>query len=116
MLTSDTVLRYIEDNDPGNTGTWLIKDTGSGNEIVTWDMGALAEPTAGQLASIATTMADEEKAAEERAWRDAELIDTDMFGLSDQTMTTAMETYRQDLRDMPAQAGFPNSHTRPTRP
>lgn len=59
---------------------------------------------------------DADKADDERAWRDDELLDTDLYGLSDRTMSAAMTTYRQDLRDMPAQAGFPNTHTRPTRP
>lgn len=60
--------------------------------------------------------ADDRKAAEEREWRDRELADTDHYGLNDRTMSAAMTTYRQDLRDMPALAGFPNGHTRPTRP
>jgi hypothetical protein len=63
-----------------------------------------------------TAGADDRKAAEEREWRDSELVDTDKYGLSDMTMSAAMTTYRQSLRDMPADAGFPNSHTRPTRP
>lgn len=58
--------------------------------------------------------ADARKAAEERAWRDQELKDTDFYGLSDQTITAAMSTYRQELRDMPTLTGFPNTHTRPT--
>jgi len=68
------------------------------------------------------TTADTEQAAAltytletiERGWRDAELLITDYWGLSDQTMTAAMTTYRQELRDMPDLAGFPASHTRPT--
>ena len=60
--------------------------------------------------------ADTRKASEERSWRNSELQDTDFYGLSDKTMSAEMTTYRQDLRDMPAQQGFPNTHTRPTRP
>ena len=54
------------------------------------------------------------KAADERDWRDSELAATDLFGLSDQTMTAGMTTYRQELRDMPVLTGFPDTHTRPT--
>ena len=54
------------------------------------------------------------KIADERAWRDGELAATDYFGVSDQTMTAAMTTYRQELRDMPTLTGFPDTHTRPT--
>jgi len=61
-----------------------------------------------------------DKAAEERAWRDSELLSTDYTRLDDAPIDTGTKasaaTYRQQLRDMPAQAGFPNTHTRPTRP
>ena len=63
--------------------------------------------------------ADEETArdAEEAAWaagengrslaqmrqdRDRLLADTDFYALSDVTLSDAMTTYRQDLRDLPA--------------
>jgi hypothetical protein len=56
------------------------------------------------------------KEADERDWRDSELKDTDHWGLSDRTMSAGMTTYRQELRDMPTLTGFPDTHTRPTRP
>ena len=37
-----------------------------------------------------------------REIRDAELKATDFWGLSDRTMTDAQKTYRQALRDLPA--------------
>ena len=77
--------------------------------------------------------ADEETArdAEEQAWsdgadtrvaiavreeRDALLAATDWMANSDVTMTSGWATYRQDLRDVPAQSGFPNTITWPTKP
>ena len=76
--------------------------------------------TAGEQAAhdarAAAYDADDALAEQERAWRDAELVSTDHYGLSDLTMSTEMTTYRQELRDMPDLAGFPNTHTRPTRP
>ena len=77
--------------------------------------------------------ADEETArdAEEQAWadgadtraavqvreeRDALLAATDWMGNSDVTMSDAWTTYRTALRDVPAQSGFPNSITWPTKP
>ena len=77
--------------------------------------------------------AEEETArdAEEAAWasgqaeRDLEdlrekrnqlLVETDYFGFSDVTMTDAMAAYRQALRDVPQQAGFPSTITWPTKP
>ena len=34
--------------------------------------------------------------------RDQKLLETDYFGVSDRTMSDAMKTYRQNLRDIPA--------------
>jgi len=53
-------------------------------------------------------------AAEVRAKRDGLIAATDWTGNSDVTMTSAMTTYRTALRNVPAQAGFPNSITWPT--
>jgi len=55
-------------------------------------------------------------AASERAKRDSLLKETDHFGLSDVTMSEAMATYRQALRDVPQQSGFPSTITWPTKP
>jgi len=54
--------------------------------------------------------------ASERAKRDDLLKETDHFGLSDVTMSAEMTTYRQALRDVPQQAGFPSTITWPTKP
>lgn len=76
---------------------------------------------------------DEEAArdAEEQAWaagandraavrvreeRDAKLSVCDWRASSDVTLSTEWRTYRQALRDVPTQAGFPNSVTWPTEP
>ncbi len=55
-------------------------------------------------------------AARVRAERDRLLAETDYLALSDVTMSSAWATYRQNLRDIPAQSGFPNSVTYPTKP
>ena len=77
--------------------------------------------------------ADEETArdAEEQEWaagadtrvaiavreeRDALLAATDWMANSDVTMTSGWATYRQALRDVPSQSGFPNTITWPTKP
>jgi hypothetical protein len=66
------------------------------------------------------TLPDAVKEADEREWRDGELRTCDWTQLPDAPFTgpekTNWSTYRQELRDMPAQAGFPNTHTRPTKP
>ena len=64
----------------------------------------------------ADTRTVEEKAIKLRKERTAKLADTDWHGLTDVTMTAEMAAYRQALRDVPAQAGFPNTVTWPTKP
>lgn len=56
------------------------------------------------------------KAAEARRLRNDKLSATDWCALSDVTMSPEMTTYRQALRDIPQQAGFPHSITWPTKP
>tara|TARA_R100001509_G_C4858661_1_gene212601 strand:- start:520 stop:1020 length:501 start_codon:yes stop_codon:yes gene_type:complete len=63
-----------------------------------------------------TTRKNNEKAAIERNTRNTLLKETDHFALSDVTMTDAMKTYRQALRDVPQQSEFPNTITWPTKP
>lgn len=59
---------------------------------------------------------DAEAAANVRSQRDQKLKDTDWMGLSDVTMSTDWATYRQALRDIPSQEGFPNTITWPNEP
>jgi len=51
-----------------------------------------------------------------RSHRESLLSDTDWMASSDVTMSSAMTSYRQALRDIPAQEGFPFSITWPTKP
>ena len=51
-----------------------------------------------------------------RAERNAKLAETDWTASSDVTMSAAMTTYRQALRDVPAQEGFPVDITWPEKP
>lgn len=78
---------------------------------------------------VKTVVADSEEdiaarkaslAAIERANRDFLLSETDWVVIKamelSQTISTEMSTYRQALRDVPAQAGFPDTITWPTKP
>lgn len=51
-----------------------------------------------------------------RGARDLLLADTDVWALADFTMTVEQTDYRQALRDITDQAGFPNNITWPTKP
>lgn len=64
-----------------------------------------------------TSAIDERLAIEVRQERNKLLIDTDFHALSDSpAMSSEMQTYRQSLRDLPSQSGFPSSVTWPTKP
>lgn len=60
--------------------------------------------------------ANDRAAAQVREERDAKLAATDWRASSDLTLSTEWANYRQALRDIPSQAGFPNTITWPTEP
>ena len=51
-----------------------------------------------------------------RPKRNTLLSETDVWALSDRTMTAEQTAYRQALRDITDQAGFPDNITWPTKP
>ena len=60
--------------------------------------------------------ADDRTAKEVRRKRDAILKSSDWMANSDVTMSDEWRTYRQALRDITSQEGFPNDITWPTEP
>ena len=60
--------------------------------------------------------ADDRKAEEIRRERDQKLFSTDWRASSDLTLSTEWAAYRQSLRDVTLQTGFPNDITWPTEP
>ncbi len=73
-------------------------------------------PTVRELSAeqIATRTAD--AAFSIRSERDRLLAETDWTALSDVVMSPGMATYRQALRDVPSQPGFPHSVVWPLKP
>ena len=51
-----------------------------------------------------------------RNHRDRLIAETDWWATSDRTMSAEQTAYRQALRDIPSQAGFPTDITWPTKP
>jgi len=51
---------------------------------------------------------DATTATNHRSKRDSKLAETDWAAMSDVTMTDAMKTYRQALRDLPTHSNWPN--------
>ena len=62
------------------------------------------------------TVSEEEQASRVRNQRNSNLQHTDYMALSDVTLTDEWKTYRQALRDVPAQSGFTTSVTWPEPP
>ena len=64
----------------------------------------------------AVSLSTEKVSMIERSRRDRLIAETDWWATSDRTMTDAQTAYRQALRDVPEQSGFPNDITWPTKP
>ena len=65
---------------------------------------------------FALGLLENELAPQLRYVRDADLASTDWWALSDRTMSDEQTAYRQALRDITGQAGFPTDITWPTKP
>lgn len=66
--------------------------------------------------TIWESQADERAAEEVRDSRNAKLAATDWRAGNDLIMSDEWKAYRQALRDIPAQSGFPNDITWPSEP
>ena len=76
-----------------------------------------AEETARDAEEQAWADGANDRAAEQvREERDIKLSETDWMASSDLTMSSEWVSYRSSLRDVPAQEGFPNTITWPTKP
>ena len=102
-----------------------VEQDANGNWVYAWterDMFTEYTDDDGVTHSVADQQAayDASEAAKlaksERAKRDELLKETDHYGLSDVTMSAEMTTYRQALRDVPQQTGFPQTITWPEAP
>ena len=78
--------------------------------------GVLRDMTEAELAENASTNDDHIQAPAIRQLRNQLLAETDWTASSDVTMSDAMKTYRQALRDVPGQEGFPSNITWPEKP
>lgn len=77
-----------------------------------WSIGwTVTDRTAEQIQEY-----DDLIAQDVRTQRNEKLAGTDWWMLSDHTATQAQIDYRQALRDVPSQSGFPHTITWPTKP
>ncbi len=108
-----TVTRYqtaYKDGVEQVAGKWAWK----------WSIGPVftdnEEATAAEQQAAYVAKIDADAAKGVRTTRDAKLAETDWTALSDVTMSPEMAAYRQALRDVPAQSGFPHEITWPNKP
>ena len=90
----------------GDGANAVAKDA-NGN-VVGWDATAVGTKETELLNALKLDML--------RAERNQRLADTDYYGLSDQTMTSEMSTYRQALRDITESATSLDDVTWPEKP
>lgn len=93
------VYAWVERDMFADTTETVVAEDGTESTVTT----TKAEHEAAYQAKL-----DAEAAQSVRTQRDTLLAETDWTGLSDVTMSAAMTTYRQALRDITAHADFPN--------
>ena len=99
QTTFDEKTKKLED------GGFVKQD---GAWIKTWN---IVEKTSEELAEWI-----ESKKQQVRSQRDMLIAETDYLALSDNTLSPEMAAYRQALRDITTQEGFPESISWPTKP
>ena len=104
----DEYLQNVTEVNPVLTdGTW----------VQTWSVTEkYSESEKAQKISERDSASLETKKSLERAKRNNLLLETDHLALVDATLTDEMRTYRQALRDVPQQSGFPSTITWPEKP
>ena len=85
-------------------------------ETLQWLDTEQTEPTAQEIADEIARLQADEPWQELRERRNLLLAQTDYLALSDVTLTEDMRTYRQALRDLPANTTDPANPTWPTKP
>ena len=108
MPAPSTPLKKVEHGDP-------VKKDGKWTQV--WvEVDMFSGPTKAADEAAHTEQLDTAAAASARTDRTARLALTDFYALADNTLTTVMAEYRQALKDVPQQGGFPNTITWPTDP
>ena len=114
ILTRFDVYPYTQKEQPTcDEKTQKIVDGGfdqdeSGNWTKIWN---IVEKTPEELAEWI-----ESKKQQVRSQRDTLIAQTDYLALSDNTLSPEISAYRQALRDITTQEGFPESVSWPTKP
>ncbi len=86
-----------------SNGNWVEKYVARDMFADDAELGTKAEQEAAYQATL-----DDNTATANRATRDAKLAETDFYALSDVTMSSEMQSYRQALRDITGHDNWPN--------
>ena len=113
ILETYNVFPYTQQQPTFDEKTQKLEDGGfiqseDGNWSKTWN---IAEKTPEELAEWI-----ESKKQQVRSQRDTLIAQTDYLALSDNTLSPEISAYRQALRDITTQEGFPESVSWPTKP
>ena len=113
IVETDAPLSYQDEE--GNTISFnqsghIHSDLDGTHYHLTWDGSAILKDD-----TALTECQTAEKWKRVRADRNRKLAETDYLALSDQTLSTEMNTYRQALRDVPTQTD-PDNITWPSKP
>tara|TARA_R100001443_G_scaffold35242_2_gene49014 strand:+ start:9758 stop:10096 length:339 start_codon:yes stop_codon:yes gene_type:complete len=95
--------------------SWTVNQPNAPNHITFWE-GSDPQPTQEQLQPAYEAAVKSYAWADLRSKRNSLLKETDYLALSDQSMSSAMTTYRQDLRNLPANTSDPENPTWPVKP
>tara|TARA_R100000455_G_C6188523_1_gene63655 strand:- start:208 stop:564 length:357 start_codon:yes stop_codon:yes gene_type:complete len=94
---------------------WPNKKWKISNNEITW-LDTSTSPTKEEVQAKVDEMNAAEPLRHLRAQRNLKLEETDWWAVADRTMTDAEKTYRQALRDLPANTSDPSNPTFPTKP
>ena len=116
------IKKYLEANSINSVDFMndvICQDDGSGPYIKEWNIEGVLQPTTEQIASYDTAADLEDALRSIRTKRNKLIAETDYLALSDNTLSEAMSTYRQALRDITngiTTVEQANSVTWPTKP
>ena len=98
-----------------NANSYKLTQSMPPHSIVEWN-GPDAQPTEAELQAAYDAAVSVEALKTLRTERNARLAETDYLALSDSTVTDEMRTYRQALRDLPANTADPANPVWPVKP
>jgi len=90
---------------------WVLR----GDELE-WHSTDIPQPTDAEIEAEVERLIAQQPAKEARAKRDRLIAETDWMALSDVQMSDEWAAYRQALRDVPEQPGFPDNIDWPEKP